>query len=116
MNWPKKLKAKEISTLCELMTMETDKTPIEEHRYGVGMLVKHKGEKVMKILGEYGTTEELGKGYIFWANEFERKKINGNIYMLKFHEDGLVRILEDLMRELNDKLIMTKLIERHYNN
>ena len=116
MNWPKKLKAKEIGTLCELMSMETDKTPIEEHRYGVGMLVNYKGKKGMKILEEYETTDELGIGYIFWFNEFERKKINVNLYMFKFNEDGLERILEDFMRELHDKLIMAKLIARHYNN
>lgn len=96
--------------------METDKTSIGEHMYGVGMLINYKGKKVMEILGKYGTTDELGIGYIFWVNEFERKKININLYMLKFDEGGLVIILKDFMRELSDKLIMAKLIERHSRN
>ena len=98
------------------MTMETDKTPIGEQRYGVSMLVIYNGEKVMKIFGRYKTTEELGKGYIFWADEFERNKIDGKLYMIKFDEDGLVRVLEDLMSEFHDKLIMAKLIARHSRN
>ena len=96
--------------------METDKTPIGEHRYGVGMLVMYKGEKVMAILREYETIEELGKGYILLANEPERKKTNGNLYMLKFNKSGLMRILEDLGHELNDKSIMARLIARHSRN
>ena len=100
------------------MTMgtETNSSETREQQYGVGMLVKHKGEKVMKIFGRYETIDDLGKGYISWADEFERNKINEKLYMLKFGEDGLARVLENLMSEFHDKLIMAKLIARHSRN
>ena len=80
------------------------------------MIVRKNSERSMNVLGKYQNIEELRGGYIYWFNNFNERKIKVNLYMVKFNENGTARILEDITRELNDKIIMAKLIGRHFNN
>ncbi len=122
MNWPKKLKAKERSTLCELMTMEIEINPHEigEQRYGVVMVTEYNGEKT-GVLGKYKTIDELVTGYALWATELDEMKIKKGSYglhLVEFNERGEMNIRIDLLLEIYRFVENKRIegIERHLRN